>query len=230
MSDRYFQERVKDVYDIEKRIIRNLLGGERQELSALNQDVIVVAHDLLPSQTASLDRQHVKGFVVDVGGRTSHTAIVARGMGIPAIVGMGDVTARIKNGDHVIVDGTRGTMVVHPAADQLVEYRAQLERQAEVAIELGTLRELPAVTLDGHEIGLQANIEFPHEIDEAVGRGAGGVGLYRTEFLYLNSRSEPDRRGPLPSLCRGGRSPSRQAAGAANARSRRRQVRPRTAS
>lgn len=192
MSDRYFQERVKDVYDIEKRIIRNLDGGApKQELSALTQDVIVVARDLLPSQTASLDRKRVKGFVVDVGGRTSHTAIVARGMGIPAIVGMGDVSTRVRTGDLCIVDGIRGTLIINPAPDQVAEFREQETRQAEVAIELGGLRDLPAVTLDGHAINLQANIEFPHEIDDALMRGASGVGLYRTEFLYLNSKSEP---------------------------------------
>lgn len=191
MSDRYFQERVKDVYDIEKRIIRNLDGRAQQELGALSQDVIVVARDLMPSQTAALDRAHVKGFVVDVGGRTSHTAIVARGMGIPAIVGMGDVSSRVRTGDLVIVDGIRGTLIVNPAPEQVAEFRQQEERQAEVAIELGGLRDLPAVTQDGHAINLQANIEFPHEIDDALKRGASGVGLYRTEFLYLNSKSEP---------------------------------------
>lgn len=191
MSDPYFQERVKDVYDIERRILRKLDGQAGQNLGKLDRDVVIVAHDLLPSQTASLDRAHVKGFVVDVGGRTSHTAIVARAMGIPAIVGMGDVSTRIRTGDRVIVDGIRGTLIIHPTPDQIAESRQQEVRQAEVAIELTGLRELPAVTLDGHHVELQANIEFPNEIESAVERGAAGVGLYRTEFLYLNSKSEP---------------------------------------
>jgi phosphoenolpyruvate-protein phosphotransferase (PTS system enzyme I) len=191
MSDRYFQERVKDIYDIEKRIIRNLVGRRHEELQRLTKDVIIIAHDLLPSQTAALDKNRVKGFAVDVGGRTSHTAIVARAMGIPAIVGMGDISGRINTGDPVILDGTRGTVIINPGPEQIAEYRREEVRQAEVAIELGSLRDLPAVTLDGHAICLQANIEFPHEIDDALQRGAQGVGLYRTEFLYLNSDAEP---------------------------------------
>lgn len=191
MSDRYFQERVKDIYDIEKRIIRNLIGRKHEEVARMTNDVIIVAHDLLPSQTASLDKKRVKGFAVDIGGRTSHTAIVARAMGIPAIVGMGDISGRVNTGDTIIIDGTRGTVIINPAEEQIAEYRVQEARQAEVAIELGRLRDLPAQTQDGHLINLQANIEFPHEIDDALHRGAEGVGLYRTEFLYLNSESEP---------------------------------------
>ena len=191
MSDRYFQERVKDIYDIERRVIRNLVGGRHEELQRLTRDVVIVAHDLLPSQTAALDKNKVKGFIVDVGGRTSHTAIVARGMGIPAIVGMGDISSRVNTGDPIIVDGTRGTVIINPTPDQIAEYRQQEVRQAEVAIELGRLKDLPAVTLDGHQITLHANIEFPHEIDESLARGASGVGLYRTEFLYLNAATEP---------------------------------------
>lgn len=191
MSDRYFQERVKDIYDIEKRIIRHLIGRKHEEIARMTRDVIIVAHDLLPSQTASLDKKRVKGFAVDVGGRTSHTAIVARAMGIPAIVGMGDISGRVNAGDTIIIDGTRGTVIINPADEQIAEYRQHEVRQAEVAVELERLRDLPAQTQDGHLINLQANIEFPHEIDDALHRGAEGVGLYRTEFLYLNSESEP---------------------------------------
>lgn len=194
MKDTYFQERVKDVYDIEKRIIRNLVGAKQEGLGQLTRDVIVIAHDLLPSQTAALDKKHVKGFAVDVGGRTSHTAIVARGMSLPAVVGMGDVSSRINTGDTVIVDGTRGLVIVNPDEEALAEFRETLKRNARIEVELNLLRDLPAVTQDGHEVSLQANIEFPNEIDDSLGKGAQGVGLYRTEFLYLGAETEPDEK------------------------------------
>ncbi|MFT3786987.1 MAG: phosphoenolpyruvate--protein phosphotransferase [Tepidisphaeraceae bacterium] len=191
MKDRYFQERVKDVYDIEKRILRKLVGHKTEELGRLSRDVIVIAHDLLPSQTAALDKGHVKGFAVDVGGRTSHTAIVARAMSLPAVVGMGDVSSRVNSGDTLIIDGTRGLVIINPDAEQLAEFSATIKRNAAIEVELKGLRDLPAITLDGHAVQLQANIEFPAEVDDAVGRGAEGVGLYRTEFLYLGAEAEP---------------------------------------
>jgi phosphoenolpyruvate-protein phosphotransferase (PTS system enzyme I) len=194
MKDAYFQERVKDVYDIERRIIRNLVGAKQEGLGKLNRDVIVIAHDLLPSQTAALDKKHVKGFAVDVGGRTSHTAIVARGMSLPAVVGMGDVSSRINTGDTIIVDGTRGLVIVNPDEEALAEFRETLKKNARIEIELEALRDLPAITQDGHEVSLQANIEFPNEVDDSLGRGAEGVGLYRTEFLFLGAEVEPDEK------------------------------------
>ncbi len=194
MKDKFFQERVKDVYDIEKRIVRNLVGAKQEGLGTLTRDVIVIAHDLLPSQTAGLDRKHVKGFAVDVGGRTSHTAIVARGMSLPAVVGMGNVSTRINTGDTVIVDGSRGLIIVNPDEEALAEFRETLKKNARIEIELQSLRDLPAVTQDGHEVSLQANIEFPNEIDHSLTQGAQGVGLYRTEFLYLGAEVEPDER------------------------------------
>jgi len=191
MQDRYFSERVKDVYDLEKRILGNLLGAKREDLSHLTRDVIVIAHDMLPSQTAALDKLHVKGFATDVGGRTSHTAIVARAMGIPAVVGLGDITAEISGGDTVIIDGNRGVLIVNPDEEQLTEHREMERKQLRFEDELKTLAELPARTLDGHEVSLWANIEFAEDIDPALARGAGGIGLYRTEFLFLASATEP---------------------------------------
>jgi phosphotransferase system enzyme I (PtsI) len=191
MNNAMFAERVKDIYDIEKQLLRNLVGKRREDLAHLKQDVVVIAHDLLPSQTAALDRLHVKGFATDVGGRTSHTAIVARAMGIPAVVGLGNITADISGGDTVIIDGSRGVIIVNPDEDQLAEHREAGRRQEAMEIDLGRLRDLPAITKDGHQVSLQANIEFPHEIDDAIRRGAEGIGLYRTEFLYLASEQEP---------------------------------------
>jgi phosphotransferase system enzyme I (PtsI) len=187
----HFGDRVKDIHDIEKSLLRNLVGQKHADLAHLNQDVIVIAHDLLPSQTASLDKTRVRGFATDVGGRTSHTAIVARAMSIPAVVGLGNITSDVSGGDTVIIDGTRGMVIVNPDADQIAEYRSYERQQLRLESDLALLRELPAQTLDGVVVSMQTNIEFPAEIDEAIVRGAEGVGLYRTEFLYLASDHEP---------------------------------------
>ncbi|MDB5327908.1 MAG: Phosphoenolpyruvate-protein phosphotransferase of system [Phycisphaerales bacterium] len=191
MKDSYLADRVKDVYDIEKRVLRTLIGNAHEGLLNLQQNVCVIAHDLLPSQTAALDKNRVKGFACDVGGRTSHTAIVARAMGIPAVVGLGNVSSAISGGDLVIIDGTRGVVIVDPDADQLTEHEEYVRQYIEFEKELATLKDLPAVTTDGHAVTLMANIEFPAEINDALDRGAKGIGLYRTEFLYMASVIEP---------------------------------------
>ncbi|HEV7301383.1 MAG TPA: phosphoenolpyruvate--protein phosphotransferase [Tepidisphaeraceae bacterium] len=186
MTDRYFSERVKDVHDIEKRVLRTLIGQKHEDLLHLTSDVIVIAHDLLPSQTAALDRTHVKGFATDVGGRTSHTAIVARAMGIPAVVGLGDLTSHVSGGDIVIIDGKNGVVIVNPDADQIAEYRQDQASFVHHENELRELINLPAETKDGHSVSVQANIEGTNDIPLALSNGAQGVGLYRTEFLYLS--------------------------------------------
>jgi phosphotransferase system enzyme I (PtsI) len=191
MADHYLSERVKDIHDIERRLLRVLIGQKHEDLLHLKNDVVVIAHDLLPSQTASLDRGHVKGFAIDVGGRTSHTAIVARAMGIPAVVGLGNITSEVSGGDTIIIDGTRGVVIVNPDADQLEEHRQASERLEDLGRELESLAQLPAETKDGHVVSLQANIEFPEDVDDALVHGAQGIGLYRTEFLYLASETEP---------------------------------------
>ena len=194
MKDKYFADRVKDIYDIERRLLRHLVGQKREDLSHLAHDVIVIAHDMLPSQTAALDKAHVKGFATDVGGRTSHTAIVARAMGIPAVVGLGNITAEVSGGDIVIIDGNRGVIIVNPDEEQLVEHRELSRKQIKFEQELRTLAALPAQTMDGHQVSLWANIEFAEDIDDALTRGAEGIGLYRTEFLYLASDHEPTEK------------------------------------
>jgi phosphotransferase system enzyme I (PtsI) len=191
MSDRYLAERVKDIHDIERQLLQRLLGQHRLDLSHLTSDVVIIAHDLLPSQAASLDRRHVKGFATDAGGRTSHTAIVARSMGIPAVVGLTDITSDVSAGDLVIIDGNHGIVIINPDPQILEENRGAEIRRLKIESERATLQELPAQTLDGHLISLMANIEFPNEVDDALKRGAEGVGLYRTEFLYLASDHEP---------------------------------------
>ena len=185
MPDRYLSERVKDIHDIERRLRHNLIGQKHTDLAHLSRDVVIIAHDLLPSQTAALDRVHVRGFATDVGGRTSHTAIVARAMSIPAVVGLGDITGEVNTGDTVIIDGHHGVVIINPDEEQIAEHRETTKRREAAEKVLAELVDLPARTLDGHEVTLMANIEVPEGTDEALERGAQGVGLYRTEFLYL---------------------------------------------
>ncbi len=191
MSNTYLSERVKDIHDIEKSLLRALVDKKQEDLSTLQHDVIVIARDLLPSQTAKFDKTHVRGFATDVGGRTSHTAIVARAMGIPAVVGLGNITGEVSGGDTIIIDGHNGVVIIDPDEEQLAEYREFERNRERLEIELATLVKLPAETTDGHVVSVQANIEFPEEVDDAAAHGAEGVGLYRTEFLYLANKIEP---------------------------------------
>ena len=191
LPNRYMAERVSDVYDVEKRLLRNLIGAKRESLGTLTEPVIVIAHDLTPSQTASLDRSKILAFATDTGGRTSHTTIVARAMGIPAVVGLKTISADISGGDTVIVDGNRGIVVINPDAPTVVRFREAEQRFRHMEAELGDLRDLPAVTGDGHEVRLWGNIEFPHDVETCLARGASGIGLYRTEFLYLDREQDP---------------------------------------
>ncbi len=187
----YFADRVKDIYDIEKRLLRNLIGEKRQSLSHLTKDMNVLAHDLTPSQTAGMDRSHICGLAMDAGGKTSHTAIVARALGIPAVVGLNDVTAEASSGDMVIIDGNRGLVIIDPDERALQQARQMARQQVDFVHELDALRDLPAITKDGHEVALLGNIEFPGEVQTVLEKGGQGIGLYRTEFLYLASDTEP---------------------------------------
>jgi phosphoenolpyruvate-protein phosphotransferase (PTS system enzyme I) len=191
MTDAYLAERVKDIQDIERQLLNRLTGRGRLDFSHFDSDVVIIAADLLPSQAAALDRVHVKGFATDAGGRTSHTAIVARAMGIPAVVGLTDITQEVSAGDIVIIDGNHGVVIINPDEQVIEEHRKTEIHRLELETERALLQDLPAQTLDGHLISLMANIEFPAEVDEALRRGAEGIGLYRTEFLYLASDHEP---------------------------------------
>lgn len=187
----HFAERVTDVYDIEKRLLRNLIGQQHQVLSHLGRDVNVLAHDLTPSQTAGMDREHVKGLAIDAGGQTSHTAIVAKAMGIPAVVGLNDITNEVTGGETIIIDGSRGVVVIEPDAPTIEEYQDYARQQVAFVHSLDALRDLPAITRDGHEVKLLGNIEFPSDAAAILEKGGQGIGLYRTEFLYLGSDREP---------------------------------------
>lgn len=186
------RDRDKDIYDVERRLLRCLVGERSEEMKALSEEVVLIAHDLTPSQTAKLDRTKISGFAIDAGGRTSHTAIVARMLGLPAIVGLGNITSAVAGGDLVIIDGTKGRVIIQPDEATLKEYRDRERKFIEFERDLGELRTLPAETLDGHKITLYANIEFPEEIPAAIEAGAEGIGLYRTEFIFAQDEKEPD--------------------------------------
>jgi phosphoenolpyruvate-protein phosphotransferase (PTS system enzyme I) len=191
LQSSFLADRAGDIFDIEKRLLRNLLGRRREELSQLTSPVVILAHNLTPSETANLDRKFVRGFVTEVGGPGSHTAIVAEALELPAVVGTGPFLSDVGGGDLVIIDGDQGVVIIQPDAETEAQYRRQAEHLRSAAIQLGSLRDLPAETADGVRIRLLGNIEFPHEVAHCVDRGADGIGLYRTEFLYLTSETEP---------------------------------------
>jgi phosphotransferase system enzyme I (PtsI) len=188
----HLSQRANDVIDIERRLLKNLLGQKREALAQVTSPVLVLAHDLTPSDTANLSRAYIRGFVTERGGAGSHTAIVAEGLGIPAIVGVGPFLGEVSGGDTIIIDAEQGELILCPDEETIAHYRyAQEDRRHHVA-RLDKLRDLPAVTADGHEIQLCANIEFPYEVELCLQRGCKGIGLYRTEFLYLGSKVAPD--------------------------------------
>ncbi len=187
----HFASRASDIFDLEKRLLGSLLGQRRENLQHLSEAVIVLAHDLTPSETASLDTSHVHGFATESGGRTSHTAIVAGVLQIPAVVGLGKFVTDVSGGDLVIVDGNRGLLLLNPDEESLERYELTRTSFRKFESGLGELRDLPPVTRDGTRVGLLGNIEFPQEGVQCLERGADGVGLYRTEFLYLNKLDDP---------------------------------------
>jgi phosphotransferase system enzyme I (PtsI) len=194
VKDAYISERAADIYDIERRLLIQLLGKKREDLGNLTEEVVVVARELSPTQTASFNREFVKGIASDSGGRTSHAAIVARSLGIPAVVALENLTELVSGGDTIIVDGNRGVVIVNPDRQTLSQYREYSKEFAELGHRLDTLREKPAVTRNGTRIKLLGNIEFPDEAEGVLEKGGDGIGLYRTEFLYLNRQGEPSEQ------------------------------------
>jgi phosphotransferase system enzyme I (PtsI) len=191
IDDPYLRERALDIQDVTKRVIGNLQGKGPKTFLALDEPHILIAHNLTPSDTASINKANVLGVATDLGSRTSHAAILARSLNIPAIVGLHDITAKLESGQHVLLDGNDGWLIVDPTPKTLAEY-AQIEsRRAKVTAKLKELRETTSTTRDGRHIVLSANIELPGDVDAVQANGAEGVGLYRTEFLYLNRPSLP---------------------------------------
>jgi phosphotransferase system enzyme I (PtsI) len=179
------------VFDLESSLLANLLGRRRESLADLEAPAIVLAHNLTPNETARMNRDFVLSFVTEVGGPGSHTAIIAKALEIPAVVGTGIFLADVSGGDLVIVDGDHGQVILHPDQETLDRYKQEIDDHRSLAQRLAGLKDQPAETIDGTRIELLANIEFPHEMQACLDRGAEGVGLYRTEFLYLGAESEP---------------------------------------
>ncbi len=191
MDDEYLKERISDIEDVGKRLIRNLLGKEKQTLVNLPPQSIVVAYDLSPSDTATMHRKHVIAFVSDIGGKTSHTAIMAKSLEIPAVVGLENITENVKNGDIVIVDGSAGVVYVNPSRSILSQYLREQKKLEKFNTELQEFKTMPAQTRDGHRVELGANIELSDEIPAVLLYGAEGIGLYRTEYFYMNRQGLP---------------------------------------
>jgi phosphotransferase system enzyme I (PtsI) len=191
IEDEYLRERRSDVEFVGQRILRNLIGYHEHPLQGLTEQVILVAHDLSPADTLQLDRNKILAFVTDAGGRTSHTAILARSMGIPAIVGLESVTQLVQQGLPLIVDGSTGMLVIHPSAASFRNYLQRKQQYEYAEQELELLRDLPAQTVDGYELILRANLDTPADIPQARKNGANGVGLMRTEFLFMNRTTPP---------------------------------------
>ena len=189
--DSTFQSKVDDLRDLAHRLLRDLGYGSKQTLADLDEGTVIVARDLTPSQTANFDRDKVSAFVTGLGGPTSHTAIVAGALSLPAVVGAKGIMLQARTGQEIIVDGERGLVVLDPDDKTLERYEEEQIEARKVSLSMGEFAKLPAITADGVRINLLGNIEFPQEIDHVIDNGGGGVGLYRTEFLYLTGDHEP---------------------------------------
>ncbi|CAI1843926.1 Phosphoenolpyruvate-protein phosphotransferase [Serratia proteamaculans] len=191
LDDEYLKERAADVRDIGKRLLQNILGLAIVDLSSIQDQVILVATDLTPSETAQLNLDKVLGFITDLGGRTSHTSIMARSLELPAIVGTSDVTKQVKNDDYLILDAVNNKIYVNPTADVIDQLKAEQNQYLTEKNDLAKLKDLPAITLDGHQVEVCANIGTVRDVAGAERNGSEGVGLYRTEFLFMDRDSLP---------------------------------------
>ena len=187
MDNDYFRERAADIKDVSYRLLCNILGLQIPDLTAINEEVIIVAHDLTPSDTASLNKTYTLGFCTAVGGRTSHSAIMARSLEIPAVVGTGNILESCNNGDMMILDAIDGLAIINPDEEELVAYKAKREAFLAEKEALKVLVHQKSVTVDGHEVELAGNIGGPNDVEGVLNNGGEGVGLFRTEFLYMNS-------------------------------------------
>jgi phosphotransferase system enzyme I (PtsI) len=191
IDDPYLRERALDIQDVTRRVVRNLQGKAPKDFLSLTHRHILVAHNITPSDTATMNREHTIGLATDLGSRTSHTAIMARSLGIPAIVGLHDATDKLETGQEALIDGYNGLLILNPKPETLWHYGELEHRRSLVAEQLTGLRETKSTTRDGRHIVLSANIELPDEVEAAPRNGAEGIGLYRTEFLYLNRTTLP---------------------------------------
>ncbi len=191
MEDPYLKERAMDIEHLVNRVLLNLMGRKHESVSSIKEPSVVVAHDLAPSDTAQMTRGTVLGFLTDVGGKTSHTAIMARSLEIPAVVGLESITRKAESGDTVIVDGTTGTVILNPSDSVVEVYKRRRERYENYGKALFHYKDLPSETTDGRRVRLMGNMEIVEEIEGLIEHGAEGIGLYRTEFLYLNRKDLP---------------------------------------
>ncbi|SHF66971.1 phosphoenolpyruvate-protein phosphotransferase PtsI [Vibrio gazogenes] len=191
LDDEYLKERATDIRDIGSRFVKNALGIHIVNLSAINEQVILVAYDLTPSETAQINLEYVLGFVTDIGGRTSHTSIMARSLELPAIVGTNDITNHVKNGDTLVLDAINNKIIINPSEDELAEAKSVRETFFAEKEELAKLKDLPAETIDGHRVEVCGNIGTVKDCDGVMRNGGEGVGLYRTEFLFMDRTSLP---------------------------------------
>ncbi len=191
LDDEYLKERATDIRDIGNRFIKNALGITIVNLSSINEEVILVANDLTPSETAQINLEYVLGFITDIGGRTSHTSIMARSLELPAIVGTNDITKRVKNGDMLILDSLNNHVIINPTDVELAEFKAIRDSYQAEKDELAKLKDLPAITLDGHQVEVCGNVGTVKDCDGVHRNGGEGVGLYRTEFLFMDRDQLP---------------------------------------
>ncbi|MEW6556339.1 MAG: phosphoenolpyruvate--protein phosphotransferase [Elusimicrobiota bacterium] len=199
VKDEYFRERGKDIFEVGRRIMKHLTGTHRKTISEIDKNSIVFANNLTPTDTIAIKAENVIGFATNIGGKTSHTAIMAQAMEIPAVVGMKDITHYVRDGNIVIVDGIEGVVILEPDKDTLVNYRRRQEIYNTEIKELAQFVNLPAVTLDDKKIVVAANIEIPEEIRSVITHGAEGIGLFRTEYLYINRDELPSEEEQLAS-------------------------------
>lgn len=193
----YFQNRIADLRDVKRRVIRHIQGDRSDYLSTLEGSAVIVASDLTPSDTVVLDKRKVEGFATDLGGKTSHAAIMARSLNVPAVVGLRNITSLVNDGDRIIVDGNRGVVLVRPDEKTIKRYRRLQDRYYQIKQKLAEIKDLPCITLDGRQIELSANLEFPDEVEAVLSYGARGVGLYRTDYIYLAKKTLPTEEEQL---------------------------------
>ncbi len=191
MEDEFFRERRHDLFDVGKRLLSHLLKQSKKSLSDIKEDCVLIARNLLPSDTLSLHETKILGFATDLGGKTSHTAILAQSLEIPAVVGLSDISRRVKTGDAIILDGDQGMVIINPGPETVSKYQRVQQKAMQDERALETLRGLPTVTLDGRSFRLDANLDSPEELKTIVALQADGVGLFRTEYLFLNRNMPP---------------------------------------
>lgn len=191
MDNEYMRERAADLKDVSNRVIRIILGVELNDFSKLEEEVIIIANDLTPSDTAQMDKEKVIGFITEIGGRTSHTAIMARTLGIPAIVGVGNIIEFVENGDTIMFDGDNGEIIINPEEEEIEKYRVQIKQNEKIKTKLNQLKGCESVSEDGIKVELAANIGTPDDIESVIEYDGEGVGLFRSEFLYMNRDKLP---------------------------------------